>query len=250
MVLGVFVFFLTRRARHNRDRQRDEERAANAALFGVISAPNGLGEQGGTPPPYYEALQSTHQAVSNPCWASSPGHQPEKSSSAAMDECWRVVYATEDKTNSPLVQKHSMTIEQPASPRSVAHGEARQSVSRWFRNQKWMPNKPNDAGPLSSNPIKNLPVPPSPSYTGVPRTPSIAGSLPSTPTTATFLAPRTSQYSEPLSARSWLTGDDRLSIRASIPTNVLYPSPLQPAPRPRRRGSNEQKPFTEDHSSM
>lgn len=231
----------------------------NTALFGVISAPNGLGgSQGSTPPPYYEALKSQgHHAGGSPSSTStSPGHRREKSSSIMMDECWKAVYATEESVGaaaSPArntsVPLQSMAMEQPASPRGVEYGEMRQSVSRWFRNQKWMPSKSTgSAGPLSSNPtyhsegMKDLPVPPSPSYTGVPPTPSAAGSLPPTPNTATFLAPGgVSPYSEPLSARSgrsWLTGDDRLSIRASIPNSVLYPSPLQPAPPPKRRSSH------------
>lgn len=266
MVGGFAAFFLTRHWRYMRDKKRDEERAMNTALFGVISAPNGLGGNSTTPPPYYEALK-TGQTSFPPTPATaqqqSAGHRGEKSTSMIMDECWKAVYATEDSLGSAGTRNSSvrgdsttaailssyarqhnskLDIEQPVSPRVAAHGEMRQSVSRWFRNQKWMPSKPasNGAGPLSSNPsgqaIKDLPVPPSPSYTGVPPTSS---SLPPTPTTATYLAPgENSPYHEPLSARSarsWLTGDDRLSIRASIPNSVLYPSPLQPAPPPKNR---------------
>lgn len=261
LIIGFVAFFLTRHMRYARDKRRDEERAMNTALFGVISAPNGLEghSHGATPPPYYEALKSAQLAGSQPNQTSAPSSdRGEKSSSMLMDECWRAVYAAEDSTGSRRnsvrnstawshARRQSTVLGEPASPRGVAHGEMRQSVSRWFRNQKWLPSKPKGTGPLCSNPaytesMRDLPVPPSPSYTGVPPTPTVAGSTPATPNTATFLAPGMSPYSEPMSARSarsWLTGDDRLSIRASIPNSVLYPSPLQPAPPPRRRSGNE-----------
>lgn len=236
----------------------------NAALFAVISAPNGLGgPKGSVPPPYYEALKSHRQYAGGSVntTRTSTDQWREKSNSMVVDECWRAVYAAEESTGVTAssarnsMQLQTMATAQPASPRGVEYGEMRQSVSRWFRNQKWMPSKATDgAGPLPSNPlfsnptityysedIKHLPVPPTPSYTGVHPTPSAAGSLPPTPDTATFLAPggaARSPYSEPLSARSWLTGDDRLSIRASIPNSVLYPSPLQPAPPPKRQSSH------------
>lgn len=222
----------------------------NTALFGDISSPNGLGDNSANPPPYYQALKGHHHSPTNPTSGQAPGPRQDKSASVMMDECWRAVYAAEEP---PTPRRNSITrdvdIEQPTSPRGVAHGEMRQSVSRWFRNQKWKPaNKA--VGPLSSHPTryqgertKDLPVPPSPSYRGVPPTPSTLASPTPTPTTATFLAPGSGMsplYSghsrqEPMSARSWVTGEDRLSIRASIPASVLYPSPLQPAPPPKRR---------------
>lgn len=254
MVAGFLAFFITRHARYRRDKKRDEERAMNTALFGVISSPNGLGDHSATPPPYYEALKSSHTAI-HPAGAHAPGHRREKSASMMMDECWKAVYATEESMGGVASPTHprgnsmmrDVDVEQPASPRGVAHGEMRQSVSRWFRNQKWMPTKPGvGMNPLSSHPThqgegtKDLPVPPSPSYRGVPPTPSSLPSTTPTPTTATFLAPGGvspfyNNNSQPVSARSWMTGDDRLSIRASIPASVLYPSPLQPAPPPKRR---------------
>lgn len=228
----------------------------NTALFGVISSPNGLGDHSVNPPPYYEALKSGQSAI-HPAGPHTPGHRREKSASMMMDECWKAVYATEESmggvTSPTQPRRNSMMrdvdVEQPASPRGVAHGEMRQSVSRWFRNQKWMPTKPGvGMNPLSSHPTqqdegttRDLPVPPSPSYRGVPPTPSSLPSTTPTPTMATFLAPGGvspfyhNSNSQPVSARSWMTGDDRLSIRASIPASVLYPSPLQPAPPPKRR---------------
>lgn len=262
MLAAVSIFFGARCMRRRRERQRDEERAVHTALFGVISAPNGLEVgQRGTPPSYYETLKAQNAIGSfGPAPSSTPGHRREKSNSVLMDECWKAVYAAEarqqpagsrnsmgDSSDVMQAPRHRMAMDAPASPRGVAHGDMRQSVSRWFRNQKWSPSQPNGVGPLCGNPanpegIKDLPVPPSPSYTGVPRTPSAAGSLPPTPSTAAFLLPGASPFHEPYSARSgasWMTGDDRLSIRASIPASVLYPSPLQPAPPPRRRGRNE-----------
>lgn len=161
-----------------------------------------------------------------------------------MDDCMMAAYAAEDglgagpssgaSRRSPTATSHTGLVD-PSSPRGVAQGDKRQSVSRWLRNQRWVSHA---GGPDRSAPpppgAELLPAPPSPSYAGVAPTPT--ASVPATPMSASHLAPPFA-YAEPLSARSttsWMTGDDRLSIRASIPNSVLYPSPLQPAPPPRR----------------
>lgn len=240
ILIGITAFFLKRRRRRGLESQRDEQRALNAAFFGRldISAPNGLdtGRSSHVPPTYQDALKSAASIKS-----ADPGHRRHMSESMLMDECMRAAYATEDDVNGGTTPKHggftsspnklSANRNEPTSPLGVARADVRQSVSRWMRNQRRL-----GAGPLSSNPpetpgratARGLPVPPSPSYTGVPPTPS-APSAPQTPVSA--------PYHEPPSVRStgsYMTGDDRLSIQASIPDSVMYPSPLQPAPAPRR----------------
>lgn len=203
-----------------------------------ISAPNGLdpGPSGNIPPSYQEALKSPVVTASS---VSASSHQRQRSDEALMDQCWAAVYQVEDG-GSPGHNAHSITSNErsePATPRAVPWSNQRQSMSRWLRNHLPSARSGSSPGPLSSNPTRaatsaNLPVPPSPSYTGIPATPT--ASAPQTPMSASHLAPQYSPYPEPLSARTWVTGEDRLSIRASIPNSVLYPSPLQPAPPPRR----------------
>lgn len=237
LLIGVTAFLLQRRRRHRHDTERDKERERNAPLFGQISAPNGL-DPGNIPPTYQEALKSP--VISNTSVPMRSDHQRQRSDAMLMDECMMAIYAAEDGRagsssrggrESPTATSYT-GLADPTSPRGVAQGNKRQSVSRWLRNQRWTSSAgPN---PLTSHPQRTpmtaeLPVPPSPSYTGI-------SSVPQTPMSGSRLAPPF-PYVEPLSARSttsWMTGDDRLSIRASIPNSVLYPSPLQPAPPPRR----------------
>lgn len=203
-----------------------------------ISAPNGLdpGPGGNIPPTYQDALKSPVITASS---VSSSSHQRQRSDQALMDQCWAAVYEAEDGT-SPLRNGNSATSNErsdASTPRNMPRKSQRYSVSQWLRDHLRASHPGSDHGPLSSNPSGSsssarLPVPPSPSYTGVPPTPTTATSQ--TPMSTSQLAPMYSPYQEPLSARSWVTGEDRLSIRASIPNSVLYPSPLQPAPPPRR----------------
>lgn len=257
LIVGVTAFIVRRRRRRRREAGRDGQRARNVALFGEISAPNGLNPgRSNIPPPYQEAIKSPAiPVVSLPVVA---GHQQSRSASMLMDECMRAVYDAEDgipiptpistpsgtsvnEPTSPSATSHTGLVH-PTSPRGVVHGEKRQSVSRWLRNQKWVPGTGaggGDPAVSSHAPATTtaglLPMPPSPSYTGISSSPTV--SAPQTPRSATYLTPTPSPHPEPLSARStrsWLTGEERLSIRASIPNSVLYPSPLQPAPPPRR----------------
>ncbi|KAJ0114776.1 hypothetical protein J7T55_004517 [Diaporthe amygdali] len=249
MVISVILFIIYRRRRQKKLKQLDEQKRMNAPFFGNISAPNGL-----APPPYGEALKSP--AVSE---ATTYGHQRQRSNSMLMDECWKAVYAAEDGTTDPRYGSTNTTrpghtsqsswdaaaarvasrpggeLPEPASPQTAAQTDNRRSVTHWLRNQRWLPGgSPN---PLNSNPLMapstplsaRMPVPPSPSYNGV--TPSMAP----TPTTATYLvAPAPLTPNQPLSARSWATGDDSLNNSARstfVPQTALYPPPLQPAPK-------------------
>lgn len=250
LIVGLTAFLWRVRKHRRRYAQNGEQRAQASEFFRQldISAPNGLDPGRSTvPPTYQEALKAP------PFKVVESGHHRHKSQSMIMDECMMAAYATEVGVNDENPRHHNITsapngaispsahshdaLMQPTSPRDVARGDMRQSVSRWLRNQRWVPG--GSPGPLSSNPLQTpttagFPVPPSPSYTGVPPTPS--ASAPQTPMSASHLAPLY-RYPEPPSARStrsYMTGDDRLSIRASIPESVLYPSPLQPAPRSRR----------------
>lgn len=223
--------------RRKRFKRRLEQRQQMSHIR-HISAPNGLdpGPGGNIPPSYQDALKSPVITASS---ISASNHQRQRSDQALMEQCWAAVYQAEDGRAG-----HSITSnDEPATPRVVPRTTQRQSVSQWLRNYL----RGNETGtgsgsgcaPLSSNPSSTatrasnrLPVPPSPSYAGI--TPTPTASAPPTPMSATHLAPAYSPYPEPLSARSWATGEDRLSIRASIPSSVLWPSPLQPAPPPRR----------------
>lgn len=244
LIVGVTTFIVKRRRRRRLEASRDEQRARNVAVFGEISAPNGLNPgRSNIPPTYQEAIKSP--AVPAVSVSVVSGHEQPRSASMLMDECMRAVYDAEDgvatgtsmnEATSPSMSATSHTrLVHPTSPQGVVHGDKRQSVSRWLRNQRWMSGA--GFGPVASQTpaLAGLPVPPSPSYTGIVTTPT--ASAPQTPRSATYLTPAPSPYPEPLSARStrsWTTGEDRLSIRASIPNSVLYPSPLQPAPPPRR----------------
>jgi hypothetical protein len=230
MILMVALFVIYRRRRANKLRQLEEQKSTNAPFFGNISAPNGL-----APPPYGEALKSP--AISE---ATAYSHQRQKSQSMLMDECWKAVYAQDDGTADPRYGPANTIgagshLPEPTSPKTAAHTGTRNSVAGWLRSQRWLPG--GGPNPLTSNPLTapstpmsaRMPVPPSPSYSGV--TPSVAP----TPTTATYLvASGQMTPTQPLSARSWATGDDSLNNSARstfVPQTVLYPPPLQPAPK-------------------
>lgn len=250
MIISVTLFVIYRRRRQKKLKQLDEQKRMNAPIFGNISAPNGL-----APPPYGEALKSP--AVSE---ATAYGHQRQRSNSMLMDECWKAVYAAEDGTTDPRYGSTNTTtrpghtsqsswdaaaarvagrpgshLPEPTSPKTAAQTDTRNSVTGWLRSQRWLPG--GNPNPLNSNPLTapstplsaRMPVPPSPSYNGV--TPSVAP----TPTTATYLvAPGQMTPNQPLSARSWATGDDSVgnSARSTfVPQTALYPPPLQPAPK-------------------
>ncbi|KAI3390622.1 hypothetical protein diail_9015 [Diaporthe ilicicola] len=251
MIISVTLFVIYRCRRQKKLKQLDEQKRMNAAVFGNISAPNGL-----APPPYGEALKSP--AVSE---ATAYGHQRARSHSMLMDDCWKAVYAAEDGTTDPrygsmnttrpghapqaswdatAARVTSRTGSQqpsgPASPQTAAQSDSRHCVTRWLRDQRWLPGgSPN---PLHSNPLTapstplsaRMPVPPTPSYNGV-----APSSVAPTPTAATYLvAPAPPTPNQPLSARSWATGDDSVgdSARSTyVPQTALYPPPLQPAPR-------------------
>lgn len=267
MILSVTLFVIYRKRRQKKLKQLEEQKRMNAPVFGNISAPNGL-----APPPYGEALKSP--AVSE---ATDNGHQRARSHSMLMDDCWKAVYAAENGTaTDPRYGSMNTTTttttarpghtsqaswdaaaarvagrtagsqqqlpEQPASPATAAQTDQRHSVTRWLRGtQRWLPGgSPN---PLNSNPLTapstplsaRMPVPPSPSYNGINNP---ASSAAPTPTTATYLvAPAPPTPQQPLSARSWATGDDSVggndtSVRSTfVPQTALYPPPLQPAPR-------------------
>lgn len=230
MIISITLFVIYRRRRAKKLKMLDEQKRMNAPFFGNISAPNGL-----APPPYGEALKSP--AVSE---ATAYSHQRQKSNSMLIDECWKAVYAAEDGTTDPRYGSTNTIrpgahMPEPASPQTAAQADSRNSVTGWLRTQRWLPGgSPN---PLNSNPLTapstpmsaRMPVPPSPSYNGV--TPSVAP----TPTTATYLvAPGPQTPNQPLSARSWATGDDSVnnSVRSTfVPQTALFPPPLQPAPK-------------------
>ncbi|KAL1873168.1 hypothetical protein Daus18300_003987 [Diaporthe australafricana] len=263
MILSVTLFVIYRKRRQKKLKQLEEQKRMNAPVFGNISAPNGL-----APPPYGEALKSP--AVSE---ATAYGHQRARSHSMLMDDCWKAVYATEDGTATTDPRYGSMNTttatrpghssqalwdaaaarvagrttanqqqlpSQPASPATAAQTDQRHSVTRWLRGtQRWLPG--GNPNPLNSNPLTapstpmsaRMPVPPSPSYNGV-----TASSVAPTPTTATYLVAPAPLTPQPLSARSWATGDDSVSggndtsVRSTfVPQTALYPPPLQPAPR-------------------
>lgn len=232
MIISVTLFVIYRRRRQKKLKQLDEQKRMNAPVFGNISAPNGL-----APPPYGEALKSP--AVSE---STVYGHERQRSHSMLMDDCWKAVYAAEDGTATTDPRYGSMNttrpgshLPEPTSPKTAAQTDSRQSVTGWLRSQRWLPG--GNPNPLNSNPLTapstplsaRMPVPPSPSYNGV--TPSVAP----TPTTATYLvAPGQLTPNQPLSARSWATGDDSVnnSVRSTfVPQTALYPPPLQPAPK-------------------
>ncbi|KAG8163792.1 hypothetical protein KVR01_007089 [Diaporthe batatas] len=229
LVLSITLFVIYRRRRAKKLNLLNEQRI-NAPFFGNISAPNGL-----APPPYGEALKSP--VISE---VTAYNHQRQRSNSMLMDECWKAVYAAEDGTANPgygstNTSRPETHMPAPASPQTVAQTGSRNSVAGWLRTQRWLPG--GGANPLNSNPLTapstpmsaRMPVPPSPSYNGV--TPSVAP----TPTTATYLvAPGPQTPGQPLSARSWATGDDSVndSVRSTfVPQTALYPPPLQPAPK-------------------
>ena len=249
MITSVTLFIIYRRRRHKKLRQLEEQRRMNAPSFGNISAPNGF-----APPTYGEALKSP--ALSEDTDYS---HQRQRSNSMLMDECWKAVYAAEDGTADPRCGSTNTTrpghtsqsswdaaaarvagrsgshLPEPTSPRTAAQADTRNSVTGWLRSQRWLPGGSSNhvsgnvltapSAPLSAR----MPVPPSPSYNGV--TPSVAP----TPTTATYLvAPAPATPNQPLSARSWATGDESVgnSARSTfVPQTALYPPPLQPAPK-------------------
>lgn len=156
-----------------------------------------------------------------------------------MEQCWAAVYDAEDGGRRDMPPSPERTANFNSDEKYAPSGHSpKRSVSQWVRSQS-PSGYGSSIGPLSGNPATGLPVPPSPSYSGVPTTPPASGTR--TPMTSNNLAaPPFSPYQEPLSARSFSTRDDRLSIRASIPESVLYPSALQPAP-PTRRFSEERR---------
>lgn len=240
MIISVTLFVIYRRRRQKKLKQLEEQKRMNAPFFGSISAPNGL-----APPPYGEALKSP--AVSE---ATVYGHERQRSHSMLMDDCWKAVYAAEGGGTTPDPRYGSTNttttttrpgqrgshLPGPTSPETAAQADTH-SVAGWLRSQRWLPG--GNPNPLNSNPLTapstplsaRMPVPPSPSYNGV--TPSV--SVAPTPTTATYLvAPGPSTPGQPLSARSWATGDDSVgdSARSTfVPQTALYPPPLQPAPK-------------------
>lgn len=245
-IAGIITFVVQRRRRYKRQSRQQIRHIRH------ISAPNGLdpGPNGNIPPSYREALKSPVMTASP---LHSSNHQRQRSDQALIDQCWAAVYQTEDggSTGHHGRSTTSSDRSEPATPNAVLRNSQRQSVSQWLRDHLTGSGSRSSTGPLSSNPPRTpmsgrLPVPPSPSYAGVPATPG--ASDPQTPMSANYLAPLYSPYAEPLSARSWVTGEDRLSIRASIPNSVLYPSPLQPAPPPRRLSQNRRD--RESMSSM
>lgn len=215
-VVGIVAFVVQRKMRQKTLRNRVKVRHISQ-----ISAPNGLGgSSGNIPPTYYEALKSP--AVSASTFSSVPTHQRQRSDEALLEQCWAAVYDAEDGGRRDM----------PPSPAYAPSQYSPSRTSGWVRSQS-----PSDSGstigPLSGNP--SLPAPPSPSYSGVlPTSTASASRTPMTSTTNLVAPPLLSPYQEPQSARSFSTRDDRLSIRASIPESVLYPSPLQPAPSTRQ----------------
>lgn len=224
-IAGVVLFVVQRRRRYKLLRERKQQ----MSRIRHISAPNGLdpGPGGNIPPSYHDALKSPVITASS---ISASSHQRQRSDEALMEQCWAAVYEAEDGRAGLGINPN----DEPATPRVVQRMSRRHSVSQWLRNHLRgnLMGSGSGIGPLSSNPSASLPVPPSPSYAGIPPTPTT--STPESPMSATHLSSIYASYQEPLSARTWATGEDRLSIRASIPNSVLYPSPLQPAPPPRR----------------
>lgn len=146
-----------------------------------------------------------------------------------MEQCWAAVYDAEAGSG-----RGGDTTADDRLPGYTTYSQysPQRSVSQWVRSQSPASSSVY-SDPLPSNPSTRLPVPPSPSYSGVPLTPT----APRTPTTSNTLAAAPgfySPYQEPPIARSYMIDDERLSIRTSIPESVLYPSPLQPAPSRRQ----------------
>lgn len=302
LILAAMFFFWQRNRRRRAEAQRKALlREQHTHMFDSVMVPKGH-----IPPSYQDAVYSPymadnshasdHQKLMDDCMraaydaedgtttgADQRKQQQPRTDDALMDDCMRAVYDAENgvahsstygnASTSVNSQARASVLAQPTNPRGAALGDAGRSVSRWFRNQRWIPGSGNSQHPLASHPSSAtrrssqpsspapgfLPTAPSPSYSGIPSTPSTArsatgaplGHLPS-PHQRHYLTPLVSPYpagphysgaASPLpsaqSATSWMTGEDRLSIRASIPHSVLYPSPLQPAPPGRRRMSPE-----------
>lgn len=254
----IMAFVVLRR----RSRRRELRTRRQVRHISQISAPNGLAPGSRIPPTYQEALKSP--ALSAAAFLpDARGHQRQRSDADVLDQCWAAVYDIDEYAHSARAHTPS-TAGAPASPQAAVPSSGSR-VSRWLRGHHHHHHHARlaDAAALSSlhgarddGPgSPRLPTPPSPSYTGsgiaiaiatataAPATPSMTASVPQTPMSATSFyptAPPRSPYHhhhhhpEPTSARSWVSGDTRLSLRASIPASVLYPSRLQPAPPARR----------------